>query len=256
MLVTLDDLRAVFRLKYGDPGTVGPGPARRLRFGYFTPDDYYETVVNRLVIPGCRWLDVGGGRDVFPSNPELARQLATRCGRLVGVDPSPNVHENPFVHERHESFIENFRSDEPFDLLTLRMVAEHITQPGDAMAAMARLLKPGGRVVIYTIHKFTPVSVVAWVVPFCLHHPIKRRVWHTEDKDTFPVAYRMNTRRDLRRLAAAHGLAEERFAYLDDCRTFHRFPALNTAELALWKALSAVGLRYPETCLLGVYRKS
>jgi hypothetical protein len=32
-------------------------------------------------------------------------------------------------------------------------------------------------------------------------------------------------------------------------------PVTMMLELSAWKALRAVGLRYPETCLLGVYRK-
>lgn len=256
MTATPDQLLAVFRSKYGDPATAGPNPRRRFRFGYFTPDDHYEAVVEQLVTPGCRWLDVGGGRDVFPSNPTLARTLADRCGHLAAVDPSPNVHENPFAREKVQAFIEGYASAEPFDLLTLRMVAEHIARPDEALDSMALLLKPGGRLVIYTINKFAPVSVAAWVLPFWLHHPIKRVMWRTEEKDTFPVTYKMNTRATLRRLAAAHGFAEESFAHLDDCRTFHRFRLLNYAELASWKALRAVGLWYPENCLLGVYRKT
>ena len=65
----------------------------------------------------------------------------------------------------------------------------------------------------------------------------------------------MNTRRDLRSLFEQAGFREASFPYLDDCRAFGHWKSLATAELALWKALSAVGLRYPEGCLLGIYRR-
>lgn len=254
MQITHTELSAVFRGKYGDPLT-GPVTQRCQRFGYFFPDEFYEAAVDRLVAPGCRWLDVGGGRDVFPNNEMLARRLAGRCGWLTCVDPSPNVHENGLARERVQSRIEDYVSAEPYDLLTLRMVAEHIDRPDEAVAAMARLLKPGGRLVVYTVNKFAPVAVATRVVPFRLHHPLKRLVWRTEEKDTFPVAYRMNSRAALRRLTAGHGLAEESFAYLDDCRTFHRFGWMNYLELSAWRILRRVGASYPETCLLGVYRR-
>jgi SAM-dependent methyltransferase len=250
-----DQLAALFRAKYGEPGSTGPSPGRRLRYRYYTPDDVYEALVASLVTPGCRWLDVGGGRDVFPSNPKLATELATRAGLLVGVDPSPNVHDNTFAHRKVQAFIEDFAADEPFDLLTLRMVAEHITKPDAAVAAIARLTKPGGRVVVYTVNRLTPVAAAAWAVPFRFHHAVKTAVWRTEEKDTFPVAYRMNTRGDLRSLFTAHGFREAAFAYLDDCRTLARFRVLNHAELLARSALRAVGLRYPENCLLGVYER-
>jgi 2-polyprenyl-3-methyl-5-hydroxy-6-metoxy-1,4-benzoquinol methylase len=249
------DLKAFFARKYGPIAEVGPNPKRRLRFNYFAPDDHYEAVVDQLVTPGCRWLDVGGGRNLFPNNPTLARELATRCGHLTGVDPSPNIHENPFVHERAQAFIEDYQSDQPFDLLTLRMVAEHITKPDAAMTAIQRLVKPGGKLVIYTINKWSPISAAAWLTPFRLHHPIKKLFWKTEAKDTFPVAYRMNTRQTLADLATAHGFREQAFRHLDDLSTFHRFAVLNFCELTVWKAFHTVGLRYPENCLLGVYER-
>lgn len=254
-LVAHDPPVDFIRRKYGDPAALGPNPQRRLRFGYLTPDDHYECLVDRLVTPSCRWLDVGGGRNVFPSNPALARELADRCGHLTGVDPSPNIHENPFAHERVQSLIEDYTSATPFDLLTLRMVAEHITNPVAALGAMHRLLRPGGTLVIYTINKWAPVSVAAWAVPFGLHHPIKKLFWGTEAKDTFSVAYRMNTRRTLRTLAEANGFRETAFRKLDDLATFQRFRPLNYGELISWKACRTVGLTYPENCLLGVYER-
>ena len=244
------------RRKYGDPAALGPKPLRRLKFGYYPPDDHYEAVVDSLVTPGCRWLDVGGGRNVFPGNPALARELADRCGHLTGVDPSPNIRENPFVHEPVQSLIEDYTADEPFDLLTLRMVAEHITHPDAAVAAMARLVRPGGTLVVFTINKWAPVSVAAWLTPFRLHHPIKRLFWGTEAKDTFPVAYKMNTRRTLARLTAAHGFRETAFRHLDDLSTFHGYRFFNYCELVAWKGFRALGLRYPENCLLGVYERA
>jgi hypothetical protein len=51
----------------------------RLSFGYFTPDDHYEVLVARLVTSGCHWADIGCGRDIFPSNPQLARDLVARA---------------------------------------------------------------------------------------------------------------------------------------------------------------------------------
>lgn len=249
------DLFDVFRAKYGTPPNCGPKPQRRLDFGYFSPDDYYEATVEKLVTSGCNWLDVGSGRDVFPMNPELARKLADRAGCLVGVDPSPNIHENPFVHERFQGMIEQYQADRSFDLITLRMVAEHISNPVVAVAKMAELLKPGGTLVVYTINLWTPIALAAWLIPFQLHHPIKKLFWFTQKQDTFPVSYRMNTRSSLSRIMTKEGLKEDAFLYLDDCRTLFRFEKLHYAELRLWKIFRALGVTYPENCLLGIYRK-
>jgi SAM-dependent methyltransferase len=190
----------------------------RLRFNYFNPDDYYEATVAKLVKGGCNWLDVGCGRHVFPSNARLARILADRCALLVGVDPDETVNENPFVHQRVNGFIEDYQSTQQFDVITLRMCAEHVAEPDRAVVALSRLTKPCGKVVIYTINRWSPVPIVTWLVPFGLHHPVKRLLWKTEQKDTFPVSYLMNTKKDLHRLFQRHGFREFYFTYLDDCR--------------------------------------
>lgn len=253
---TRDELDRVFRQKHGDPETTGWSPRRRYRFGYFTPDDVYEAIVAKLVSPETDWLDVGGGRDLFPHNVPLARELASRCRCLVGVDPSANVHENPFVHEKVQAPIENYPTDRTFDLATLRMVAEHVTSPDAVIAKFAALVRPGGKVVIYTVNRWAPITVVSSLIPFGLHHPIKRLVWGTDEKDTFPVVYKMNTRSRLRSLFGRHGFREVHFAHLDDCRAFANFWLLNLVEMWTWRGLRAVGLCYPETCLLGVYERT
>jgi 2-polyprenyl-3-methyl-5-hydroxy-6-metoxy-1,4-benzoquinol methylase len=252
----LNDLEQVFRLKYGDdPLALDWGPRIRWRFGYFSPDEHYEAVVNRLVIPGCDWLDVGCGRNIFPSNRPLAKLLAQRCALLVGVDPDETINDNDLVHERVRQSIEDYHTSRTFDLVTLRMAAEHVADPGRTLTTLARLTRRGGKVVIYTVNRWSPVPILTWLVPFQLHHLPKRVLWRTDPKDTFPVAYRMNTRKTLRRLFEEHGFSESEFRYLDDCRTLMRFRATLILELSLWRCLRALWLTYPENCLLGVYER-
>src|SRR5262245_58303733 len=155
------DLEEVFRLKYGGPPVLGWGPRLRRRFGYFTPDEFYEAVVARHVTPDCTWLDAGCGRDVFPDNRPLARLLADRCRLLVGVDADATLDENVFVHQRVRSTLEEFQTDRRFALVTLRMVAEHVRRPGPAVAALARLARPGGKVVVYTVNRWAPAALAA-----------------------------------------------------------------------------------------------
>jgi len=255
VMVTHEDLKLLFYGKYGDPKVAGWGPGQRLQFGYYTPDDIYEATVARLVRPGCAWLDAGCGRDVFPDNQALARELSQRCALLVGLDPSDTLDENTVVHQRERTTIEDFRSDHTFDLATFRMVAEHISQPQLAASALGRLMGRGGKVVIYTVNRWTPLAAASWFIPFRWHHAIKRQVWLTEERDTFPVVYQMNTRRRLRNLFRTAGFRECSFAYLDDCRASGRFRILNRMELTLWRLCTWLGVRYPENCLLGVYEK-
>ena len=246
----------VLQFKYGAPATRGWSPRLRDQFGYRSPDDWYEATLFHLIGSSTEWLDVGCGRNIFPSNPAAAAHLAKRCALVVGIDPSDNVRDNTLVHEWAQCLLQDYETDRQFDLVTMRMVAEHIEDPSTAMAALQRLVRPGGRVVIYTVAKFSPASMVAAVTPMPVHHFAKRVLWGGEERDTFPVAYRMNTRKDLRAQFETVGFREEAFRYLDDCRSFAQWKALAAVELAMWRTLRSIGLRYPESCLLGVYQKA
>jgi hypothetical protein len=78
------ELCELFQLKHQDLANEGWGPRLRARFGYFTPDDVYEATIAGLVTSDTAWLDVGGGRDLFPANEQLAGTLSLRARLLVG----------------------------------------------------------------------------------------------------------------------------------------------------------------------------
>lgn len=241
--------------KYGPTETQGWGPRLRASFGHATPDDWYEASLDVLVTATTRWLDVGCGRNLFPSNPVTSRRLAERCAQLVGIDPDDNIDDNPYLHERIKLPIEQYRPERLFNLVSMRMVAEHITDPEAAVCALAGVVAPGGRVVVYTVSKWSPAALVAAVTPIGFHHFVKRFLWRTEERDTFPTAYRMNTRASLSGVFARHGFREEHYLLVADCRTTNRFRWLNRIELGLERSLRAVSLPYPESCILAVYRK-
>lgn len=250
------DLLANAALRYGDASDWGASIRHRIEVGYFSPAEHYETLVDKLVTPTTTWLDVGCGHELFPGNPALATGLAARCERLVGIDPDPSVRSNTWVHEQIQGPIEQYRPDEQFDLVTLRMVAEHIVDPKATAAALCRLVREGGRVVIFTPSKWAATSVAARLTPTKLHHLIKARIWNTEERDTFPVSYRMNTRRDLRQLMHEAGLREASCQRLPDASLFWRWRRVHRIELAVWSIASRhVPSIHPDACLLGVYER-
>jgi 2-polyprenyl-3-methyl-5-hydroxy-6-metoxy-1,4-benzoquinol methylase len=249
-------MRQLFEFKYGSIDQMGWDPRLRHQFGHFTPDDHYEAVVEGLIDSDTEWLDVGGGSAIFPSNSRLARILASRCKRLVAVDPSPNVNENPFAHERYQRFLEEFPASGQFTLATARMVVEHVTHPEQFVTKLGQLVRPGGKAVVYTVNRWAPMTVLSGCTPIVVHHFAKKVLWRTEEKDTFPVAYFMNTRSRLNGLFTAAGFREIRFHRLDDCRTLAKWKVTLTLELMIWKAFQSAGIGYPESCLLGVYERS
>jgi len=250
-----EELMAIYQSKYCRKGPPGWGPRGRLAQDYFFPDDHYEALVSRFVQPRTTWLDVGCGRDTFPSHAELARELCSKAEFVAGVDPDDNINENPFVTERFQGLIEDYRTDRKFDLITMRMVAEHIVDPERTIRRIADLMNPGGHFIVLTPHKWAPMSVVATIVPFWMHNPMKWFIWKTEARDTFPTAYKLNTHADLSGHARRCGLEEAYFSIVDDCSVTIRYRALNWIELRTRRLLNAVGAHHPECCILAVYRK-
>ncbi|HEX6810979.1 MAG TPA: class I SAM-dependent methyltransferase [Planctomycetota bacterium] len=248
-------LHQMFELRYGPKAQRGWGPPLRKAWGHYTPDDVYEALVAGLVVPGVSWLDVGCGRQLFPSNRELASALSRRCARLVGVDPDPTLQENEWVHEKAACAIDEYDGEQQFDVVTLRMVAEHVADPEAVVRSIERALRPGGLAVVFTVFAGSPIPLLTRLLPMWMRHPVKRWLWRTEAKDTFPTRFRMNTRGRLQRLFAGVRMHEEAFLRLDDCRTFARFRALCELELRTAWLCRSLGMPYPEHCLLGVYRK-
>jgi len=250
-----DELVAIFRQKYSRKSSLGWGPKMRLAFGYFTPDDHYEALVGKLLPSGADWCDVGCGRYIFPDNHELAGQYASRCGFVYGIDPDDNVRDNAFVNEYFQGLVEDCPIDRQFDLVTLRMVAEHIANPIAALRRVAGLMKPSGLAIIYTPHKWAPMSIAATLTPFRLHNPLKRLLWTSEARDTFPTEYKLNTFVDLERNAGQAGLTQVHYIRLDDCRITNSYRSLNWLELSARRALRVAGIPYPEACIISVLRR-
>ena len=252
---TLEELHRRLVRRSESSAPQGPRPRLRARFGYATSSDYYHVLIDSMVQPGCRWLDVGGGKTVFPDQPRWAAEIAGRCARLVAVDPSPTVRQNTIAHECVSCMIEDYHASEVFDLATLRMVAEHIEHPARVGAALAKLIRPGGHVVVLTPYKWAPASIAAALVPNSLHKHFTRAMAGRLEEDTFPTRYRLNTRRALRDAFESVGFREAAFWQLADLSVLQRSHAVFVSQLMLWRLFSKVGVTYPENVLLAVYQR-
>lgn len=253
---TRTELDRLFAEKYGTADLAGPNVKAWKRAGYVTPDEHYEALLVKLVNADTRWLDVGCGHSTFPNNPELSRKLASRCEVLVGIDPDDSIHQNPYVHTSVQTTLEDYRAPETYDLITLRMVAEHIATPEASIKALVRLIRPGGIVVLLTPNRWSPLSLMAAWTPIRIHHWLKRLAWGTKEEDTFPVVYRLNSKRQLRRHFLSAGFREALLQYVDDCSATWRFPSLQRVEIACWRLFNRLGMRYPENCILAAYRRN
>ena len=195
------------------------------RFYRGVPHPYrlFEQRVDAVVAAGgvAALLDAGCGRSV----PVLRKYLG-RVPRLIGVEM--------VAFADVPSGIETFQSDlgalplddASVDLVMSRSVFEHLTDPAAVYRELARVLRPGGRVVFLTANMWDYGTLVARMVPNRFHARIVKTVEGRDEEDTFPTAYKTNTRADVDRLAGGAGLLVERFEYLSQYPNYLMFNGL------------------------------
>jgi 2-polyprenyl-3-methyl-5-hydroxy-6-metoxy-1,4-benzoquinol methylase len=246
--------RAMAMRKYSNP--MSPYMVARLNAGYFSPEDHYEALIDRIVTEKVSWLDVGCGRSPFPNNSNLATELSIRCRRIVGVDPDPSINDNGFVHEQHQLAFEDYFPNSVFDVVTARMVVEHVEDPQKFGAALSRVTSPGSLVVMFTVNWWSLTTLAARFSPIWMHRKLKSALWNSMPRDSFKTEYRMNQREKLRSLMSQAGFMECLFRVLPDASLFWRVPYIRRLELLTYKLALRLRIPYFDTCILAVYRRS
>lgn len=146
--------------------------------------------------------------------------------RLIGVE-LVDFTDVPHGIEAHNADLAHLPvPDGSVDLIMSRSVFEHLTDPEAVYAELARVLRPGGRVVFLTANFWDYGTQVARLVPNRLHAKVVRAVEGRAEEDTFPTAYKTNTRRDIERLAHGARLKLERIDYLNQYPNYLMFSGI------------------------------
>ena len=163
-------------------------------------------------------LDAGCGRTV----PVLKKYLG-RAERLIGVELVDFTDIPPGIEAHNADLAKIPLPDACVDLIMSRSVFEHLTDPESVYREFSRILRPGGLVVFLTANMWDYGTLVARLVPNRFHAKIVKHVEGRAEEDTFPIAYKTNTHRDVDRLAASAGLTVESFQYLSQYPNYLMF---------------------------------
>jgi SAM-dependent methyltransferase len=167
-----------------------------------SPENAFAQRLREIIEPGDNVLDAGCGTGKFFSF-DFAR--ATGCF-LVGTDARPAVKANSEMDLCVQSELNRLPlSDASFDVVNCRLVIEHVDSPDVVLKEFYRVLKPGGRLAIFTPNLLHYFGAAARLTPHWFHAWFNSRVRGFDKDDTFPTRYRANTRRRLRRLALEAG---------------------------------------------------
>ena len=111
----------------------------------------------RAGLAGRRVLDVGCGGGL------LAEGMARRGARVTGIDLAPGALAVARLHALESGIevdyrletVESLAESGPasYDLVTCLEMLEHVPDPADIVASLARLTRPGGHVICSTINR-------------------------------------------------------------------------------------------------------
>ena len=177
--------------------------------------------------PGKLIYDVGGGQ-----NPILGGERKTELRlRIIGLDfDAQELAAAPesCCDDTICCDISRYRGDGEADLVICRALLEHVPDTNRAMPAIARVLKPGGRALIFVPSRNAVYTRLDLVLPGGLKRRILRGIFPKMRRDHgFPAYYNGCTPARLERMAQDHGLVRERrrlyfpSAYFSFCFPLH-----------------------------------
>ncbi len=164
----------------------------------------FREYVLEHVEPDMRLLDIGAGAGSLPQF-----NFKDKAKFVAGIDPSPMVNTNPYLHEAVEGMAENLPwGDNEFDVVISGNVLEHLVEPEAVFKEIARVLKPGGVFLFKTPNRFHYMPLIAQLTPTSFHE-YYNKLRGRPVEDTFPTMYRANSKRAVSALASTSGLEIE-----------------------------------------------
>ena len=223
----------------------------------------YARLISAVLTPQTRWLDAGGGHQIFEvATPEMELEMVGRVKLAVSCD---RVVDAIAKHRSIRLGVGATLDDLPFrsqslDLITLNNVAEHLERPREVLAEFARVLAPGGRLIIHTPNVASYAVRFAEagrrILPKRFVMKLIRYMDFREEEDVFPTFYRANTCPELEAAASQAGLLSEKMQLALARPLFYFVAPLSAAQLAVDRVMMRVGAeRFAATVILAVFRK-
>lgn len=190
-------------------GYVGAGvrsAVSRFYPDYVSENDVFADCVARNLKKDSIVLDAGCGSGIF-----FPYSWKQRVRFLVGCDMSSGLTRNANLTSAVSADLRELPfATESFDLIFSRYVLEHLDSPQRVFDELARVLKPGGKLIVLTPSKYHYVTFVGNLTPHWFHE-IVGRVRGNSAHDIFPTRFRANTKSQIISLAGAAGLSVSEF---------------------------------------------
>lgn len=186
------------------------------------PNRILEKAVEERLRPDSAVLDIGCGRTA----PNLAK-LIGKAGDLYGIDVIDFTIDDPDMR-LFRNDVGDMRDipDGSIDIAYSRAVMEHIDNPDEAFAEIARVLRPGGQYVFITPSIYDYGSILALLVPNRFHARIVNATEGRAEEDVFPTVYACNSLRTLKKQVRKAGLLMQEGRYIGQYPSYLMFNRL------------------------------
>ena len=187
--------------------------------GFRTGHTQYVDFVKAEFRDGCCWLDAGGGRRIFHDAYDGEDELVARAKLVVVADGDlSSLDDHATVTNRVCCSLSALPlADEAFDFVTCGMVVEHLSEPGSTFRELARVLKPGGKLIVHTVNLWgypTLMAIGAKAIPESVRPRLIAQTTGRLEEDIFPAHYRCNTIESLCLFVEDAGLRVEKASHL------------------------------------------
>ncbi|RMF92921.1 MAG: class I SAM-dependent methyltransferase [Candidatus Schekmanbacteria bacterium] len=188
-------------------------------------ESFYDDWVTEKLDKCSILLDAGCGSGDYWQGRE-SRFLGKK---VIGIDISrESIAENKIISIGAEGNLSQIPlKDESVQLIICRSVFEHLTEPQSVWSEFARILKPGGYVIISTQNKYHPVMFLSYLFPSEFRVFLKKRLLNMElDEGTYPTHYKCNTKWAFEKMSKAVGFEEEYYIHHTHGHGYWKSPLL------------------------------
>lgn len=212
---------------------------------------YSQAIYEETLIAHCgasdAWLDLGCGHHLLPTwRLEQEKEMIGNAKLFVGIDYdylSLNMHRT-LDHKVRGDMGKLPFPNAAFDLLTSNMVFEHLDKPETQLKEIARVLKPGGKLIIHTPNTLGYVTLIARMIPNAIKAALILHLEGRKEEDVFPAYYRANSAARIAELASSCGLRVSKVRMICSSPKLAILPPLVLLEL-LWIRLLMTGALRP-----------
>jgi ubiquinone/menaquinone biosynthesis C-methylase UbiE len=154
--------------------------------------EVYNTILKDSISKDTVWLDIGCGKN------EHVAELGKNAKNAMGIDilDDNNRVDAPFL----QSDLRNISLPSGYaNLITLRMVVEHLEKVPEDFFEISRLLMPGGKLIILTTNSLSPIIFLPRILPHRLKSWIIQNIFSVDSRDIFPTYHKFNTPHKMRK---------------------------------------------------------